>query len=51
MVQIYTDAKKFTHTVKHISLSTADPASKAQILASIKQIMEKMSAKNSADTG
>ena len=42
MPRFYIDTKNHTHTVTHICLPAADAASKEQILASIRQIMERM---------
>ena len=50
MTEVYTDTKNQTHTVTHICLPAADAASKEQILASIRQIMEKMRDRSSENT-
>lgn len=50
MTEYYTDIKNHTHAVTHICLPAADAAGKAQILASIRQVMEKMRERQSGNT-
>ena len=46
----YTDIKNIRHTVKHLTLSADDSASREQILEEIRSILEKQAKKSSENS-